>query len=386
MFKDRKLMSLYIFYTTYFFAIGLTTYAGKFYGEIGLNDAQIGMISAVPAFVALFAQPVWGSISDRVKYKRNVLTVALCCAAAVSFLVQPVVAWYVPLLLILTLINTFTLPILPVGNAIAIEYTKDTGHDFGPVRMMGTVGYQIIILLAGFFFSQSLNGLYNYYGVLLLVAALTTRLLPPVQGYQYGKAKMSFTAVFKNKNVLLLFCLVFLAQLCSQFYLAFFSKHLGDLGVSNSLTGVITTLSVALEIPFLMFGDKLMRKMSIWKWMWIGLLVNGVRFLILSIVRAPALIILCNITSVALLACFEFFPAIYLSKAVSKELRGSVQNTYTMIAFGASRIIGSMVGGVIAEATSIPTVFALNGTMLLVVGVLMTVPLHRRAKADSLID
>ena len=386
MFKDRKLMSLYLFYTTYFFAIGLTTYAGKFYGEIGLNDAQIGMISAVPAFVALFAQPVWGSISDRVHFKRNVLTVALLCAAAASLVVQSVVAWYMPLLLVLTLINTFTLPILPVGNAIAIEYTKDTGHDFGPVRMMGTVGYQIIILVAGFFFTRSLNGLYNYYAILLLLAALTTRLLPPVQGYQHGKAKISFTAVFKNKNVLLLFCLVFLAQLTSQFYLAFFSKHLGDLGVSNSLTGIITTLSVALEIPFLMFGDRLMRKMSIWKWMWIGLLVNGVRFLILSIVKVPALIILCNISSVALLACFEFFPAIYLSKAVSKELRGSVQNTYTMIAFGASRIIGTMVGGVIAEATSIPTVFAVNGAMLLVVGVLMTVPLNRRAKADTLID
>ena len=113
MFKDRKLMSLYLFYTTYFFAIGLTTYAGKFYGEIGLNDAQIGMISAVPAFVALFAQPVWGSISDRVHFKRNVLTVALLFAAASSFAVQSVVAWYIPLLLVLTLINTFTLPVLP---------------------------------------------------------------------------------------------------------------------------------------------------------------------------------------------------------------------------------------------------------------------------------
>ena len=40
----------------------------------------------------------------------------------------------------------------------------------------------------------------------------------------------------------------------------------------------------------------------------------------------------------------------------------------------------------IAEATSIPTVFAVNGSMLLVVGVLMTVPLNRRAKADTLID
>jgi len=386
MFKDRKLMSLYLFYTTYFFAIGLTTYAGKFYGEIGLSNSQISLISAFPAFVALFAQPMWGSISDRVKFKRNVLTVALLGAAAFAFLVQPVVKWYLPLLAVLTIINTFTLPILPVGNAISIEYTKETGHDFGPVRMMGTVGYQIIILVAGFFFTTTLNGLYNVYGVLLIIAALTTRLLPPVQGYQHGKEKISFTVFFKDKSLLLLFGLVFLAQLCSQFYLAFFSKHLGDLGVSNATTGIITMLSVSLEVPFLFFGDKLMKKMSIWRWMWIGLIINAVRFLGLSVVKTPALIVTFGILSVGLMACFEFFPAIYLNKAVQKELRGTVQNTYTLVAFGISRIVGTLIGGQIAQATSIATVFGINGCMLLIVAIVTAVPLYRRAKADTLMD
>lgn len=386
MLKDKKLLSLYLFYTTYFFAIGLTTYSGKFYGEIGLTNSQISLISAIPAFVALFAQPIWGSISDRAKYKRNVLTVALLCAAAFSFLVQPVVRWYLPLLAVLTAINTFTLPILPVGNAISIEYTKETGHDFGPVRMMGTVGYQLIILAAGFFFTTSLNGLYNIYGLFLIIAALTSRLLPPVQGYQHGKEKISFTVFFKDKSLLLLFCLVFLAQMCSQFYLAFFSKHLGDLGISNSTTGVITMMTVILEVPFLFFGDRLMKKMSIWRWMWIGLIINAVRFLGLSVAKTPVFIIMFGVLSVGLMACFEFFPAIYLNKAVPKELRGTVQNTYTMIAFGVSRIVGSLAGGVIADFTGISTVFAIDGFMLLIAAVVMAVPLNRRAKADTLMD
>lgn len=383
MFKDRKLLSLYLFYAAFFFSTGLTSYAGKFYGEIGLQDWQIGLIPAVSAFAALLTQPMWGTAADRVRYKRNVLTFALVCAAAFAFVVQSVVSWYIPLLLVLTMINLFTQSVSPISNAIAIEYTSSIGRDFGPVRMMGTVGYQVIILAAGFFFAKSLNGLYYAYGVLLLLAALTTRLLPKVEGHQHGRTKISFTAVFKNRDISLMLCLVFLAQVCSQFYIAFFSKHLGDLGVSNSLTGVITMLSVALEIPFLIFGDKLMRKMSIWKWIWIGLLVNGTRFLILSVAKTPLPIILSNFSSVALMACFEFFPAIYLSRAVSKELRGSIQSTYTMIAFGASKIVGSLLGGFIAEATGIPTVFAICGAMLMTVGIAMTVPLHRRAKIDT---
>lgn len=384
MFKDKKLMSLYLFYTTYFFSIGITTYAGKFYGEIGLTNSQISLISAIPAFIALFVQPIWGSISDRTKYKRNVLTVALVIAAAFSFAVQPVVQWYWPLLIVLTLMSMFTLPIIPVSNAIAIEYTTETGHEFGPVRMMGTVGYQLIILLAGFFFTTSLNGLYNVYGVLLLISALTTFMLPPVQGYQHGKEKISFTVFFKDKSLLLLFGLVFLAQMCSQFYLAFFSKHLGDLGISNSTTGIITTLCVILELPFLFFGNKLMKKASIWRWMWIGLILNAVRFLGLSVVKAPVLIVCFGALSVGLMACFEFFPAIHLNEAVPKELRGTVQNTYTLIAFGVSRIVGTLIGGQIADHTSISFVFGIQGAILLTAAVLLAVPLHRRAKADPM--
>ena len=77
MLKDRKLLSLYLFFTVYFVGQGLTTYAPKFFGEIGLADSQIGLISAIPAFVALFVQPIWGMLSDRARYKRNVLAAAL---------------------------------------------------------------------------------------------------------------------------------------------------------------------------------------------------------------------------------------------------------------------------------------------------------------------
>ena len=383
MLKDRKLLSLYLFFTVFFMGQGLTTYASKFYGEIGLADSQIGLISAIPAFVALFVQPIWGMLSDRARYKRNVLAAALVIGGLCCFLVQPAAGSFLPLLLVLTLVNTFLLPVLPVGNAIAIEYTRECGRDYGPVRMMGTVGFQVSILVIGLIFATSLNGLYNAFGLVLLASALCALLLPPVKGYQHGKERISFTVFFKDRALLLMFALVFLAQMASQFYLAFFSKHLGDLGISNALTGLITMLAVSLEVPFLLFGDKLMKKLSIWKWMWIGLIVNGLRFVVLSIVRTPVLIVLSQIPSVFLLACFEFFPAIYLNKAVDKELRGTVQNTYTLIAFGASRIVGSLLGGFIADATSIPTVFAINGALLLLAAVVFFVPLRRRARMDN---
>ena len=382
MFKDRRLFSLYLYYTVYFLAIGLTVYASKFYGEIGLSDGQIGLITAVPAFVALFAQPVWGMLADRARYMRDVLVIALVIAGALCFFVPLTIGRFLPMLLLLTAFNLFTLPAMPVGNAISIEYTTAHGHDFGPVRMMGTVGYQVSILLTGVIFATSLRGLYPAVGAMTIAAAGCALLLPPVRGYQHGKERVSFTVFFKNPTLLLLFVVVFLGQMASQFSIAFFTKHLGDLGISNAVTGIISMLSVSLEIPFLLFADRLMKKRSIWGWMWIGLVLSGVRFVLLAIVRNPVLIVLAQLLSVANLACFEFFPYVYLGRAAKKEMLSTVQSTYQMIAFGFSRIISSLLGGFIADATGIPTVFAINGAMLLIAAVVLFIPLRRHAQED----
>ena len=226
----------------------------------------------------------------------------------------------------------------------------------------------------------SLKGMYPVLGGMMLASACVALLLPPVRGYQRDQKRMSFTIFFKDPSLVLLFSVVFLGQMVGQFSITFFSKHLGDLGASNALTGLISTLSVSLEIPFLLFADKLMEKLPVWKWMWIGLVGSAVRFLLLSVVRAPALIVIAQLFSVFQLSCFEFFPYVYLGRIAQKEMLSTVQATYQMIAFGVSRIMGSLVGGFIADAAGIPVVFAINGCIMLVAAIALYAPLHRQAK------
>lgn len=378
--KHRNLFSLYLFYAVYFVGMGLTTYASKYFGAIDLSNTQIGMTTAVPAFVAIFAQPVWGMLSDRSAYKRNVILVGLFVAGLCAFAADRLSGSFVPMLIALTLMNTFTLPALPVGNAVAIEYSSSVGKSFGPIRMAGTIGYQIAILTAGFIMSEKLTGLYAVYGAILIAAALSAALMPPIRGYQHEGKKVSLAVFLQNRRIMALLGLVFLAQLGNQFYLAFFAKHLGDIGISNSLIGVITTLSVIMEIPFLFFGDKLYQKMSIWKWMWIGLLITGLRFCALSLTLSPLVILLTQLPSVAMFACFEFFPAIYLSAAVDRELLGSAQNVYQVVAFGVSRILATLLGGAVSEVVGLSMVFRCVGLLLVLVSVLAYVPLWKRSE------
>ena len=375
--------SLYLYYTVFFVATGMTTFAPKFYGEIGLTDGRIGLISSVMALVALFMQPAWGVLADRVRYKRTVPAAALAMAGGVCFLVLPASGAFVPLLMVLTLYSTLCLPAMPVSNAIAIEYTAAHGHSFGPVRMMGTVGYQVGILATGFLLAKSLRGLYPAMGVMLLLSAAAALALPKVQGHQHDRQRVPVTAILRDRELLLLMTVIFLGHIGHQFNLSFFSKHLGDLGIGNAVAGIIATLSVTLEIPFLLVGDRLMKRLSVWTWLSIGLGIDAVRFALLSVVRAPWAIVLAQSLSIAHFACFEFFPMIHLGRTVDRELQASAQSVLQMISFGIARIVGSLAGGLIADASGIPAVYAMCGALMLATGVVFVAPMRRCARAGK---
>ena len=374
--------ALFLFYAVNFIATGMTTFAPKFYGEIGLSDGQIGLISSIMALVALFMQPAWGVLADRVRYKRTVLAVALGLAGVTCFFVVPAAHAFVPLLLVLTLYNTLNLPAMPVGSAIAIEYTAAHGKSFGPVRMMGTVGYQVGILTSGFLLTASLRGLYPAMGVMLMLAAGSALLLPKVEGHQHRSEKISLTAFLHDRELVLLMAVIFLGHIGHQFNLSFFSKHLGDLGISNAVAGVISTLAVMLEIPFLLVGDRLMKRLSMWTWLIVGLVIGAVRFALLSVLRAPWAIVLAQSLSIAHLACFEFFPMLYLGRVASPKLQASAQSVLQMISFGVARIVGSLAGGLIADVTGIGTVYAMCGALMLATIGVFFVPLRRMAAME----
>ncbi len=379
---NRHLLSLYLYYGIYFTGLGLSTYASRYFGVIGLNNAQIGLISAVPAFIALFAQPMWGTLADRSRYKRSVIVLGILAAAACAFAADRLSSHFWPLLIALTLLSVFTLHAVSVASAISIEYTASIGKPYGPIRLTGTIGYQAGILLIGLFMNDRLTGLYAVYGAVLLASAVAAAMMPPVPGHQHGEKRVPITRLFEDKRIVVMFLLAFLLQTMAQFYASFFAKYLGEIGMSTAVAGVITVLSVIFEIPFLLVGDRLYKKLTIFQWMWLGLLLNALRFVGIALTRSPVVMAIILLPTVFLMICFEFCPAIFLSTAVSKELTGTALSVYQSIGYGIARIVGAMLGGILADRIGIAAVFFWGGSLLVAASALTFVPLWLRRGED----
>lgn len=379
-----RYVSLYVYHFVYFLMVGVATFVPKFYGEIGMTDGQIGYLTSVPTLVALAISPMLGTLADRVSKKRHLLSFLLLMMAAACFLAGQSVQ-FLPLLAAISFYTVFYTSAQPLSTTISLEYTREVGKPYGPIRLLGTVGYQLGALLVGVVLSHSLRNLYPLMGAVLLIAFGITFTMPNVEGHQHSHVKIPLSTLFADRHVRWLYLMIFVASISTQFYMSFFTKHLGDLGMSNSVVSWITLLSVIAELPFLYFADRIARKTNIWNWVLIGMAANGIRWLGLAFSKSAVPIILFQIPGVTVLACFEFFPSLYLNRRVPAEQSGAAQNTLSLTIFGAGKIVGSLIGGQICERTGIPALMAFNGAALLVCCGILWFPTRKLIQKETVL-
>jgi len=375
----RAYIPMYAFYILYFIYLGTSSFQSRYFSEIGMTDSQIGLISSIPAIAGLAAQPVWGTFSDRVQHKRTILILG-SGAAGIALIATGFLSGFLPVLIGMTLITVSLICVIPTANSIAMEYSSTL---MGPLRMTGTIGYQIGAVALGFILTASLHGLMQIMGVLMLLCALLARFEPPVKGHQFGREKVSYIAVFRDKKILFLLITLLICTTTTQYYNTFFVKMLGDLGFDNATTGIITFVSIFFEIPFLFFSHKLYKKATLWTWLLIGMAVNAVRFACLGFAETLPLILLINIPTVTVMGCFEFFPALYLNDAVDEKLKGSAQSALNLSFAGGAKLLGSLLGGFLGDTYGLQTGFVCCGCILAAAFLVLFVPCRRLAKAEK---
>ena len=119
--KLLRYIPMYAFYILFFIYLGSSSFQSRYLSEIGMTDSQIGLISSLPAIAGLLAQPIWGTLSDRVKYKRTILIVG-SGMAGLSMFITGFLSDFLPVLIGMTAITVSLIAITPTANSIALEH------------------------------------------------------------------------------------------------------------------------------------------------------------------------------------------------------------------------------------------------------------------------
>jgi len=121
----------------------------------------------------------------------------------------------------------------------------------------------------------------------------------------------------------------------------------------------------ASEIIFLVFGDRIIKRLGIKFTLFGAAVVAVVRWASLGLINNIFAVLALQILHGFIFIVLAYSMATYINNEMPPELKASGQTVNSVIGLGISRIIGSTGGGVISDLIGIRQVFFLNSVIVL---------------------
>lgn len=348
------------------------TSLGTFLFNIGLKN-QIGWFYAVQGIVSIFMPAIIGILADRWIQAQKMLSICHLIAGA-SMIGAGLYAMnagtdvqFGPLFGLYTLSVAFFMPTIGLGNSVCYSVMAkagmDTIKDFPPIRVLGTVGFIVAMLITNFTGFQNTYQQLMFSGVLSLalsIYALSMPACPTSSSNSKGLVDalgLRAFSLFKDRQMAIFFIFSMLLgvslQITNGFANPFISafkeipEYAGSWGANNAnaliaISQASETLCILL-IPFFLkrFGIKIVMLMAMIAWalrfgfFGLGDPGNGVFWLIISMI----------VYGVA----FDFFNvsgSLYVDQKTDSSMRSSAQGLFMIMTNG----IGATVGTLSAQA------------------------------------
>lgn len=360
----RALLPFAALSASYFAHIGFfNPYLPLWLKEMGLSLVLISVLTSVQATTRLFAPYIWGWVSDhtgeRVKLLRLGALVALVSACLLWLPLSPL--W---LGVVLLLMFTHTSAMMPMSEAAMAHLVSQGGafdaKRYGRVRLWGSVGFLVTVLLAGAWFEAFGMQQFPTMTILSLLAVLLSTLCMPDQreAAHVQQDRPAVWPVLRQAPVRWFFASAFFHVLSHIGIYVFFSLYLDALGYSKTLIGVMWAVSVVVEIGWFFWQSRWLHRLPLTGWL---LLCSGTMVLRMLLTAAWADVLLVLVLAQALhavtFAAHHTSCVALVSHHFPGRLRGRGQALYTVIAYGFPGVIGGLLGGILSEHWGLASVF-----------------------------
>jgi PPP family 3-phenylpropionic acid transporter len=392
----RQLFPFAALSASYFAHIGFfNPYLPLWLKDMGYGIFAISVFTSIQAATRLFAPYGWGWLSDhtgeRVKLLRYGATVALICSLGLWFDFSSEFG-YVGLGAVLLIMFTHTSGMMPMSEA-AMAHLVSQGGSFdaklyGRVRLFGSLGFLVTVLLAGIWFEQfGMKHFPAWTALTLLAVVISVWLLPNLkESVAAHEEKVSVLPILKQAPVQWFFAALFFHVLSHIGIYVFFSLYLDSLGYSKATIGILWAVSVVVEIFWFYHQSRWLPKFSLSAWM---IICSAIMALRMGITASSASVLVVLVFAQMMHACtFATHHTVcitMLSHHFPGRLRGRGQALFTVLGYGFSGVLGGILGGIISTKYGIASVFiACTATSLIAVFCAYKVWKHHKLTQFSL--
>ena len=263
-----------IFARAYYFAFMggwgfVLPFINLFYVSLGLSGAQIGTIGSVSAIVGLVVSPILISEIKKRPQARGILQASLMLGALFYFLLgqQTTFLMMVVIVFFQSLVGA---GIMPASDAMAVYVSQEAGKGYGSVRVWASVGWILVVPVSGllierFGFEAGFLGV----SLMWLTGALLTLLIQPhyfvsprLPGQRGSNLKTAFQQIARDRTLLGYAIALVVMGFLNNGVLQFENVFLAELGASKLLISFAGILSAIVELPFMVYADRYIRRVG----------------------------------------------------------------------------------------------------------------------------
>lgn len=356
-----------------FGAIGASfPYLPLYYRASGLNLAEVGLVGALAAGVGLLAAPLWGSLADRSPDSRWVLP-----AAATLATFGAIGLWLASGPIAIAVAATGTLAaqagVAPILDARALDIVRGNRDGYGRLRVWGSIAFVVVSAAVGFLVERSgIASLFWAYLPLLAVTAIVGLLLRGEVSAAVARPRLPGIArVLRQPDLVRFLAAAFVVWSASMAVNAFLSIRLVEIGAPGELVGAAWAIGAAVEVPVMWAYPALAARVGGKPLLLAGAAMFVVRAAILPFVDDPVLVASTMALHGVGFGLVLVGGVIHVSRLAPPGAAATAQGALTAVVFSLSLVVGPGLGGPIAEAWGLPTMFgvaaaaSLGGALLL---------------------
>jgi nucleoside transporter len=360
-FSMKARLSAMMFLEYFIWGAWYVTFATWLSTSLHFTGQQIGVAAGATAVGAIIAPFFVGLIADRFFSTQHVLAV-LHFIGGLLLLVASRAETFGALYTVVLLYCFTFMPTLALTNSLAFRQMSDPKAEFGPIRVLGTLGWIVAGLLVGSLrWEATAKPLQLAAGASLLMAAycLTLPATPPLARDAVSGIRGIFPAealgLLRERPMAIFAAASFLICIPLQFYYAFTNLFLNESGVRNAAAqmtgGQMSELLCMLLIPWFF------RRLGVKYMLITGMAAWALRYAFFAYGDANARISLLWLGILLHGICYDFFfvtGQIYIDRKAATALRAAAQGLITFLTYGIGMFVGSWLSGAVVQHYTLP--------------------------------
>ncbi|QOY33806.1 MFS transporter [Anaerobacillus isosaccharinicus] len=328
---------------------------------VGLSGAEIGTIMSIGPLMMIFAQPLWGILSDYTQKPREILSVTMIITGGLALFYLPF-SVYIVLVIVAASVALFQGSIVPISDSITLNYVHEKGGDYGSIRLWGAAGFSISVLLVGTLSDIfGLQIIFYTFAVSLWLCAYFTRKMPKEGQLPKVQLKKGISQLIQNKQFILFMMTTFFVFgpiFANNFY---FGLLIQDVGGSLTGVGIAFLLAAGSEIPFMRWVGYWIDRIGLLKIILIAAIVSSLRWFFYAIEPAPILIYITTIAQGMSIGLFIPAAIQYVRKITPEDVKVTAVSVYSSVGGGLGTSFCTLMAGFLLERFDIFAVYLFFG-------------------------